>query len=164
MGFRSTFISEHVRVDWTDEWKASSPPGVAVTDYGVVYSTCEQKLYTNEVFEWVQRGLIEAEFFSERKRPFLMIVIHECGGAVRVDIYEDKILRGRPPRGTEWNEEDMHGDGCLSRPIGPEHSRWGCDPVIESEDVAFDAYSRATSTWEEPDCDPRDGLPYDGRP
>ena len=131
MGFRSTWISHDYGVQWTDDWLEHRDERIGVGPRGLLYSRQEMKLYDDEVFEQIGKGLREAGWTGE----YEIVVMHECGGVGKVVIDGESIRRGSMQLG-EWIPEDWHwhcgsscdqvpkpADGRCGRSRGPERER-----------------------------------------
>jgi hypothetical protein len=120
MGFRSTFVSMDHEVNWPqwfiDIYKATLHIGP------VLSSRQECKFYLTwlDLFSDIQKAI--ASWSADD--PFVLVILHECGGIDRVEIYQDKILFTTP---NEWlakqgishdycygcsNARKVHGEEC----------------------------------------------------
>ena len=118
MGFRSTIVSEHLRLslpDWfVDKWKDlyHFNNSIGVDWDGKkhislpISSIVERKYYDSfsvtELFIDIQTVLKE-DTISGINKPIHIVLLHECGGLSVVDITKDNIT-GREPTG--WKSVD----------------------------------------------------------
>ena len=106
MGFRTTWISEHMDIDWPG-WFRDKYEGRVNFHRGLISSKFETK-GAIDVMEDVQKALVELEWDY---LPFHLVMLHECGGIEKVSIYKDKILYGDPHKFIV-HEFSMHSSCC----------------------------------------------------
>lgn len=102
MGFRSTFITEDLPIDWptwfVEKWDGwvhflRGENGVAT---GCISSKCEAKTYGKweELPRDIQKVLIEIN--HEYLKFFRLLFFHECGGCSCFQISKDSIVITEP--------------------------------------------------------------------
>ena len=109
MGFRSTFITEDLPIDWpvwfVDKWQEwvhflHGDNGVAT---GCISSKCEAKTYGKweELPQDIQK--VWSEINHQALGAFRLLFFHECGGCSVFDISKDKIVITEPEA---WSKVD----------------------------------------------------------
>jgi len=90
MGFRSTVISEEFLSSALPDWLFEKHKNLKSTGR-VVYSPNSFKIYDNEIWEDIQKALIESGKFEKYPYSVAFIVLHEDDVATRVMIGEKSI-------------------------------------------------------------------------
>jgi hypothetical protein len=92
MGFRSTLISEYYGFDLPAWFGEKYDRLITVMDGTLIASKMEFKIYDNELFEDLQKALIEAGYFEHTKdRVFHVAVLHEDAEISKVVIGKTEI-------------------------------------------------------------------------
>jgi hypothetical protein len=91
MGYRSTLITDHYPNELPAWFAEKYSKYITVIDGTLIASKREFKIYDNELFEHLQKALIEAGFFEKRNNPFYVAVLHEDGLISKVVIGIDSI-------------------------------------------------------------------------
>lgn len=95
MGFRSTMISEDMPRKWAD-WFMDKYFFLVTRKKSILSTSFEIKLYTNDIFNDVQKSLNETGYFTggtwEETRSFKIAVMSESGTISRVTIKKNEIL------------------------------------------------------------------------
>jgi predicted GNAT superfamily acetyltransferase len=92
MGFRSTLISEYYGFDLPAWFGEKYSEFITVMDGTLVASRIEFQIYNNNLFEDLQKALIEAGYFENTKdRVFHVAVLHEDAEISKVVIGEIEI-------------------------------------------------------------------------
>jgi hypothetical protein len=118
MGFRTTFVSEHIYIDlpkwFTDKWADNThfyvrPEGLYGGGAGnltlPISSKFERKFYgskEDELFTDLQRVLVELKD-EPNVKEIEIVLFHECNGITKVKISKDEIKMFEP---SEWHEVD----------------------------------------------------------
>lgn len=122
MGFRSNLISEDTGLDlpnWFIEKYSEYKDFYFDSDKSVPFTLLkERKYYDNlaekEIFIDIQKVLKESTWNGDK---LVCVLIHECGGITRVEIWKDKIIGNEP---TSWKTVD-----CVNH-----NYCYGCSDVI----------------------------------
>jgi hypothetical protein len=92
MGFRSTLITDYYGFDLPAWFVEKYDRFITVMDGTLVASKMEFQIYNNDIFEDLQKALIEAGFFNGSKDRVLNVaVLHEDAEITKVSISHDKI-------------------------------------------------------------------------
>jgi hypothetical protein len=92
MGFRSTLITEYYGFDLPAWFGEKYSEYIAVMDGTLIASKIEFQIYNNNLFEDLQKALIEAGYFEHTKdRVFHVAVLHEDAEISKVVIGKTEI-------------------------------------------------------------------------
>jgi hypothetical protein len=92
MGFRSTLITDYYGFDLPQWFGEKYDRLITVIDGTLIASKMEFQIYNNNIFEDLQRALIEAGYFNSTKdRVFHVAVLHEDAEITKVVIGATEI-------------------------------------------------------------------------
>ena len=92
MGYRSTLITDHYSDELPAWFSEKYSKDITVIHGTLIASKQEFKIYDNELFEDLQKALIEAGYFEPKGGPSLhCAVLHEDGLISKVVIGIDSI-------------------------------------------------------------------------
>ena len=125
MGFRTVFITNDNGYRWPQWFRDKYESTVNIPECGCISSKHEGKMYLTyeDLCDDLQKCLFTKE--NERYKDIELVMMHECGGITKVQIYKDKILEAIPD---SWypidDNEKIHG-----------HSEWCCDGCTNLENI-----------------------------
>lgn len=97
------------QVTYDDVWPSWFADKYASAIQGDRVSFGPMKVYRSiEFFSDLQRANVERGWWAKWpvERPLRVVVMHECGGVARVNIYHDRIDYLVPEPQTEWVPDD----------------------------------------------------------
>ena len=110
MGFRSTFTTEDLYIEWPQWFRDKYAEDIWFSEDGrsPLHPIVEGKTYGvwSELHTDIQRAID----WEDKIDRFVLVFLHECGGITRCQIEKDKIKWSEP---TEWLQTDgVEHDYC----------------------------------------------------
>lgn len=107
MGFRSTLVTSDCGIEWPD-WLKEKYKDLVNFD-SCASSKMEDKFYLNwsSLIQDFSKALHDVNFFDkdDGHRHLTVLILHECDGVTRYQIYQNKILCSEPDPFNCWKEQ-----------------------------------------------------------
>lgn len=110
MGFRSTFVTNDYNVNWPDWLKEKYKDSINFNS--CASSKKEAKFYGiwSNLIQDFHKALHDINFFNEYLDSvhlhLTVLILHECDGVTRYQLYKDKIICSEPTPFSSWEEKD----------------------------------------------------------